>query len=526
MNERSAPRGRSSGFGKGEGSVGRKPGARGGRPFAGGATGRSGGFRSGPRPAPRAPEAPSPRRLALDVLERVEQSRSAKAADIAQELGVDSKLDGRGRRFFQELVYGVLRRRITLDCVISAYSKEPIQRLEPDCLQALRLGIYQLLFLDGVPPFAAVSESLNLLQYRHPGVRALANAVLRGASRELNRIDASEDRGGASPRKRLPVSETKVAFFSRNIFIDPEENRALYLAQVHSHPPFLVERWLQRYDRAVVEGILAAGNRKPLTSVRVNRLKTDREGLMRRFVAEGIPARPGILSEALLLDATPSEAVASGAFTEGLFYLQDEAAMKVAPALEPKPDERLLDFCSAPGGKATHLAELTADRARIVAVDRDPVRLARIAENCTRLGIKSVTPVQFNPAEMREDGPLPPEELRGTFDAAILDVPCSNTGVLARRPEVRWRLSLEAILTLSERGRQLLGQAAKFVRHGGRIIYSTCSLETEENDGAIERALVANPGLELLRQEETLPTPHGPDGGYFAILKRDVNRGR
>ena len=416
------------------------------------------------------------------------------------------------------MVYGVLRRRLTLDCIIAAYAKESISRVEPDCLAVLRLGLYQLLFMGGVPPFAAISESVELLKNRHAGVRAFANGLLRSVEREANLQEVGMDRGGASERKRLPLPSDKVVFFSRNVFADPEQSRALHLAQLHSVPPFLVERWLARHDRAVVESMLQACNRKPQVSVRANMLRADREGLIRRLMSENLVAGPGALPESVRFEESPANVIGSAAFKEGLFYVQDEASMKVARALEPGPDERILDLCAAPGGKTTHLAELSGGRAEIVAVDRNESRLAMVRENCERLGLKNVTVVRWDPLKPSHEAPLP-EPLKQQFDAVLLDVPCSNTGVLARRPEVRWRVSLEAIRDLAEQSRKLLACAVKMVKPGGRLLYSTCSLEAEENQDVVTRTLVANPSLRHVRSEEALPSPGGPDGGFLALFE-------
>ena len=443
----------------------------------------------------------------------LDHTRIEFASDAFARADEDLGLDARARRFSQELIYGVLRRRLTLDCVIAAYAREPIAHIEPDCLRVLRLGLYQLLYMDGVPPFAAISASVDLLAGRHDGVRGLANGLLRAVSREANKVHVDEDRGGASPRKRLLVSDERVVFFPKAVFADPEESPALHLAQVYSHPVFLVERWLERHDRALVEEMLAAGNRKPRLSIRVNRMKSDRDGVIQRLEAEGIASHAGILPESVVVDSPPAELIRSAAFREGLFYVQDEAAMKVATALEPKPGERILDVCAAPGGKATHLAELTAGRAEIVAVDANERRIAKLHENIGRLGVGSIDARVLDPVKDKEEA-----DKLGDFDAALIDVPCSNTGVLARRPEVRWRVSVEAIRDLADEGRALLAAIVPRVRRGGRIVYSTCSLEEEENQTAIERALVANPRLRLRRQEETLPAKNGPDGGFFAVF--------
>ncbi len=510
------------------GSGGPGGGARGfgGPPRHGHGRPRDSGRDRGPRRFDdRRPAGPNTRALALEALLRLDASRTLQVPECLDQVAGAAQLDGREQRFLQELVYGVLRHRMTLDCVIAAFTRGSLGDVEDDCLQVLRMGVYQLFFLDAVPPFAAVSESVNLMRRRHEGVQSMVNGVLRSIARDANKVDVGLDRGGASPQKRVPVSDKSVVFLPRAVFCDPADNLALHLGQVYSQPPFLVERWLKKHDRAVVEEILASGNRRPQVSARVNRAKIDREGLARRLLTEHVTARVGILPESLIFDVSAREAVHTRAFEDGLFYLQDEAAMKVAPALDPKPGERILDLCAAPGGKATHLAELTGDQATIVAVDRDAERLALVADNCRRLGVKSVTPFAFDLLEHDTTQPLP-EPLRAKFDAVLIDVPCSNTGVLARRPEVRWRVSEPAIVRLAEQARRLLSAAVPLVRHGGRIVFSTCSLETEENEGAVERALVANPGLILVSQSETLPSQNGPDGGFLAVFDVGVGRSR
>lgn len=492
---------------------GRRPGKdrREARPARGGSAGKGGG------PGKRKVTA---RFLASLALVRLEETPSALVPDMLTMIEAEQQLSSRELRFLQELVYGVLKHRLTLDCVISAFLDARISSLHPYTLQALRLGVYQLLFLDGVPPFAAISESVNLIGNRFKGDKSLVNGLLRSLTRESNKVEEGFDRGGASLRKRLNLPHGKVVFFSRSIFTAPEENRAEFLGQVYSLPPWLVERWLGRYDAAVVEGALTAANQRPRVSARYNRLRTDRDGLLRRLATEGVVARPGLREEALLIDVGPAEVARTSAFKEGLLYLQDESAMKVAAALEPKSGERVLDLCSAPGGKATHVAELTANGAEIVAVDHDERRAARILENCERLGIRGVTTRTLNLLHEKEAHDLP-EELQKPFDGVIVDAPCSNTGVLARRPEVRWRVSMEAIQNLAEQGGKLLTRALAMTGPGGRLIYSTCSLEPEENSELVQRVLATNPKAHLVREEETFPTPGGPDGSYFAVVSVD-----
>lgn len=474
--------------------------------------------------APRPPEAagapgsePTSRGAAIEILLRLESSGNERAADRLARIVEERTLSARDARFASELVHGVLRRRLTLDCIIGAYSRRPVAELDGVCLQALRIGTYQLVFLDAVPAFAAIGETMRAIGREHEGVRSAVNGILRAIDREANRMAIDRDRGGSSPRRRLPIGDRKVVYFPRDVFCAPEESLELYLGQIASHPPPIVGRWLRRFSREEVDAILAADNSKPRLTARVNVTKGDRDATLERLRSEGVLAGPGDRPDAILF-GSPIDAVAGcSAFREGRFYLQDETAMSVAEELEPRPDERILDLCAAPGGKTTHLAELTAGRARILANDRDESRLERLRANIERLGVQNIECVASDPLA---GAPEADRLLAGPFDAVLVDAPCSNTGVLRRRPEARWRVDVPSILSLADQSRALLDFAARRVKPGGRIVYSTCSIEHEENAENARRFLVAHPGFTLKRERLTLQRADGPDGGYVATFER------
>lgn len=426
-------------------------------------------------------------------------------------------LSARDVRFASELVHGVLRRRLTLDCVAAAYSRRPIAELDGACLQALRTGIYQLLFLDAVPAFAAVGETMRAIAGEHDGVRSAVNGILRAIDREANRIPSDKDRGGSSPRRRLPIGERKVVYFPRDVFCDPAESLELHLGQIESHPPQLVGRWLRRFDRAQVDAILAADNAKPRLTARVNVTKATRDEVIERLKAEDILAGPSVRPDAVLFGSPIDVVAGSAAFRDGLFYLQDETAMAVAEEVAPRAGESILDFCAAPGGKSTHLAELSAGSARIVANDRDESRLRRLRQNVERLGHTNIDCTTFDPLAAQAN---PPAELEGVFDAVLIDAPCSNTGVLRRRLEARWRIDETSIIALAAQARALLDFASSKVRPGGRLVYSTCSIEHEENEDNARRFVVSHPGFALVRERLVVQRTDGPDGGYVATFVR------
>jgi 16S rRNA (cytosine967-C5)-methyltransferase len=467
---------------------------------------RDAGERSAPPPR-------SAREIALDVLFEVHRRHGVFAQDRVAAASRRHRLNKRDRRFLTELVFGVLRHEGTIDCVIASHADLPLREIGPRALEALRLGVYQLLWLDAVPPFAAVSETVSAV--RDARARPFVNGVLRAIDRQARRVPIAEDRGGASPSKRLEIGGRKVCFFAREVFADPVEDEALHLAQVHAHPVELARRWIARFGRDAARSILERGERPPPLFVRVNRLKTTREGLLERLRAERLRCGEGGLPESVRVLAPPTELVRSKAFAEGLCTVQDETAMRVAPLLDPKPGQLVLDLCAAPGGKTTHLAEL-ADDDTILAVDKDEVRLERLRESIARLGLKNVSCMvadATDEAAIRAVTPAP-------YDRVLVDAPCSNTGVLARRPEAKSRFTPERLAELVALQRKILAAAAGRLHPGGLLAWSTCSLEPEENEEQVKALLAAQGDLSLVSEKLTLPVAGGGDGGYVAVLRK------
>jgi 16S rRNA (cytosine967-C5)-methyltransferase len=454
------------------------------------------------------------RLAAIRILEAVHRSTSLFAAERIHGACVDGKLTKRDRRFLTELVYGVLRHQLTLDCVIDAYSQRPLAEISHKALEGLRLGVYQLLYLDGVPPFAAIHSTVAAVG--DVRVRGFVNGVLRAIDRGCRRLPLERDRGGASPRKRLAILERKVCFFSKPIFVDPEHDEARYLAQVHGHGEELVRRWLQRHGRELAESILRRNNEPPLLFARANLLRGTRDDLLERLRREGLRCDPGNLSASVRLSAPPTELIRSKSFREGYCTVQDETAMKVAPQLRAAAGQKLLDLCAAPGGKATHLAELSGDQAELLAVDRDERRLQRVIEAAQRLQLSSLRTMAVDVLEVKEL----PAGAAGPFHAVLVDAPCSNSGVLGRRPEARHRQPLEKLPPLLGIQRDLLEWAATKILPGGLLVYSTCSIEPEENADQVEGLRQRHPEFALQGEIETLPASGAGDGGFYAVLQR------
>ena len=446
-----------------------------------------------------------PRDLAWNVLHRYLET-----GQFAQML-LDEEFTRRDlaigdRRFMTELVNGVIRRTATLDCLISAHTTRPRENVEPQLWLLLQLGLYQLIYLNSVPDHAAVHETVE--QAKRAGKMrwtGILNGVLRAVSRTL-----TAEFTDAPAADALPIEPGRYRKLNRDILPSPADEPAGYLAGAFSFPDWLVKRWLDRYEWEDLLAISFWLNEQPKPTLRVNRLRSSREEFLGALAEREISAEAGEVPESVLLhDRTPIHELPG--YEQGWFSVQDETAMRASRLLAPQPGQSVLDLCAAPGTKTTHLAELMENRGRIVACDIRSDRLSLVNKNCRRLGIDVV-----ETALLEESlGNMP----AGPFDAILLDVPCSNTGVLGKRPEARWRLLPKDIDELAAIQARLCARAIDQLSPGGRLVYSTCSIEPEENRHIVRTLLESCHKLELLAEHEYLPgRPH--DGGYQALLQR------
>ena len=416
--------------------------------------------------------------------------RSGTMLDLALDRAV-SRLDARDRRWLRELVFGVLRRRAWLDAVLDARVRGGTARLHPGVADLLRLGTQQLLFMNSVPAYAAIAQTVEQVKGTHGvGAGKLANAVLRRVDRERGAIEP------AAPADPLDA-----------------------MAMAHSHPRWLVARWIGRWGAARTSALLVANNREAHTILRP--IAIVREQLEAMLDAAGVrTTEPPLAPDSLAIPHGVS-LTSLGAFQQGLCFVQDPAATMVTQYAAVAPGSIVADLCAAPGGKAFELAR---DARLVLACDGSTARLARVRENLRRVDLPNVVPIL---ADARFPALQP-------VDAVLLDAPCTGTGTFRRHPDARWRLKPSDLAVMSAVQRSLLRSAAAIVAPGGLLVYSTCLLEQEENDEQVEAFLAGHAEFTLeppppgtvpesvldAGRLRVLPHVHGTDGAFAARFRR------
>ena len=427
------------------------------------------------------------RRIAADLCADL---RGGKLLDAAFDARV-APLDARDRRWTQELVFGMLRQRSILDAYLSERVKGGLVRLDPDLGDLLRLGAYQLLSMRSVPAYAAIAQTVELAKQRHGiGASKLANAVLRRVDRERDALV-------------LPT------------LTDPVDALAL----AHSHPRWLVARWVARWGAAETEQLLIANNTEPSTVLRPYGIVREQLETMLENAGVDVQESPLVRDSIQLPHGVSLTEL--GAFRKGLFFVQDPASTLVTQYADIPAGARVADLCAAPGGKTL---ELSRTAQIVVAGDRNVQRTQRLIENLRRVEARNIASVVMDarhPA-VRE------------MDAVLIDVPCTGTGTLRRHPDARWRLRISDIAVMAALQRSILRAAAAVVRPGGLLVYSTCSLEPEENDEQIESFLAEHDDWKLeppgdgvvpasvldAGRLRVLPQRNGVDGAFAARIRR------
>jgi 16S rRNA (cytosine967-C5)-methyltransferase len=398
-----------------------------------------------------------PRDIALKILYDINEK------DAYSNIALNKYLEGNtlkdiDRAFITEIVYGTVKWRLKIDWVIRSFSSVRLKKISPWILNILRLGVYQLLFTTKVPESAACNESVNLAKkYGHQASTGFVNALMRNIAKSKDSI-AYPDKNG---------------------------DKVQYLSVKYSHPEWMVSRFMNLFGEEFTESLLNTNNGIPQFTVRVNTLKTSRDRLIESLAAQDIEAYPGKYSKDSLIIKNPSSVTRLEAFKNGSFQVQDESSMLVAQVLDPQPEEFIVDACSAPGGKATHIAQLMGNKGIVLARDIHEHKIKLIDDAARRLGTSIVNTEIF-------DASTPDYSYEGRADRVLLDAPCSGLGIIRKKPDIKWAKDIDDEKGITELQLKLINNVSKLVKPGGVLVYSTCTIIPEENQDIIRNFIKTN----------------------------------
>ncbi len=438
------------------------------------------------------------RGIAVKILNRVDRTDAYldKLIDVELRYG---ELSGPDKALLNEIVHGVVRWERKLDWILRGFYKGEFSKCIPNLKNAMRVALYQILFLDNIPNYAAVNEAVEFVKKIQGEKSAnLVNAVLRNIIRTIEEAEI-----------RYP---------------DPEQDEINYLGTYYSHPNWLVKRWLKRYGREFTERLMEENNQRPKLTLRFNRLLTNRDSFIQKLEEADLRFRPSKYLEHFFVLLHLTNITDWNYFHQGYFSIQDESAGIPCILLDPKPDETILDLCAAPGGKSTYIAELMNNRGKVIAVDKYQSRIKLMKKNVERLKITNIVFLEAD-SENLEITPV---------DKVLLDAPCSGLGVLTKKPEIKWKKDSEDIKRLVDIQTRLINNAAKLVKVGGTLVYSTCTIEPEENFDIVKKFLETHSNFELVINHPqlhpdlidengcvaTYPNIHDMDGSFAAKLIR------
>lgn len=400
------------------------------------------------------------RLVAIVVIEKVLNENAYSNIVLGMELN-KSELNDKDKALVTEIVYGTLKYKYTIDKILCNYVKKGIDKLDSFVLNMLRISLYQIRFLDKVPSFAAVNEAVNLTKKKsNLGASKLVNAVLRNYLRE-----------------------TSAKYYN----VDDEIERLCF---EYSFTKSLVKLFIKQYGVLSAEEILKGLNYKPDVTVRVNTLKLTYEEIWEKLIENGYNVEKGNVAPEAIRIIRGKNIENNLLFNEGYITVQDESAMLTAPSMDLKPDQVVLDLCSAPGGKTTHIAEIMRNSGRIYAYDIHKNKLSLIEENIKRIGITNTTCDVI-------DATVYTEPLFECADRVLIDVPCSGLGIIRKKPEIKWSKHINNIKSIIETQRKIMENASKYLKKGGVMVYSTCTLNKEENEGNIEWFIETHPEFKI-----------------------------
>ena len=504
--------------------------------------------------------------------------------------------DAREQALVRELVYGVAKWKLTLDHIIFTYSKIKKEKIATEILTILRIAVYQIAFLSRIPHYAACDECVRLAKkYGNEGSVKYVNAMLRKIAAEniamRDRFAGTDEiissgaggdgeekagvLGAAEPSGIAEADTAKTATTGADatntattssgaagegaaeaggempgplmalaaadgVWVacagkEPAVRLAKHLSVRYSYPYWLCEKWSGRYGREFASALMDAGNQRPALGIRVNATKISAENLMDRLNSRGFGAVPGRYAKNSLTLQNPSDFSNSEEFRRGLFSVQDESSMLCVEALDPRESDAVLDLCAAPGGKSAYIAEITNDKARVLAADIRAHRISLMERNAARLGLTSIKAVIMDASKFDA-------RLRGAMDRVLLDAPCSGFGVIRKKPEIKWNRTREDIGAIARAQSAMLAAAAGYVKPGGALVYSVCTFEPEECEDVVNAFLREAHGFFCEDLSGRLPAAlwddvprgggaglyiyphiHRIDGFYIALLRRNAN---
>ncbi len=434
-------------------------------------------------------------KILMEVNEKGAYSNISINRNIAKEV---NELDA---AFIRELVYGTLENMIYIDWIIKQFSKVRFKKISPVIKQILRLGIYQIIFMNKIPESAAVNESVKLAKkYSHKGGYGFVNGILRSISRDKNNITV--------PNK--------------------EKNPNEYLSVKYSHPMWMIDRWIKEFGIGFTEELCKVNNEKPKMNVRVNTLKISRDKLIERLKKNGLTSYKTDIADDGIIVENPSRITETEEFQKGFFQIQDESSMLVAQIMNPKQGSLIIDVASAPGGKATHLAQKMNNKGRIIARDIYNHKIKLIRSNAKRLDIDIIEAEKYDALKVDNS-------LVGRADYCLTDVPCSGLGLIRRKPDIKWNKQNDDIEEICKLQYNIIENASNYLKKGGILVYSTCTIEKDENINLITKFLENHEDFELMGFNDLIkdkskfttasegylelyPNVHNTDGFFIAKL--------
>ncbi len=424
------------------------------------------------------------RDLVVEILLLVTRDGQYSHIALNQVLGKYQYLDKSDRAFITRVVEGTLERMIELDYITDQFSKVKVKKMKPVIRAIIRSAVYQLKYMDSVPDRAVCSEAVKLAVSRgFGGLRGFVNGVLRSIARGLDAVSY------------------------------PEEGSLEYLSVVYSMPRWILEQWLGQYSREQVEEMLQNFLQEKPTSIRCNLHQISREELKEKLTREGVKVEEVPELSCALLISGYDYLAALPSFQEGDFQVQDISSMLVAQRADPKEGDYVIDVCAAPGGKALHLADMLAGTGMVEARDISDYKVELIWDNIRRSGMENIRAVRW-------DATVPDEESVEKADIVIADLPCSGLGVLGRKSDLKYRMTREDERELAALQRRILDQVWRYVKLGGRLVYSTCTINREENEENAAWFQAEHPDFRLVSQEQLLPGQQAGDGFYIALFDR------